>query len=227
MTHLRQKNCTISGYIDDVFVPGNSYEECLETLRRAILLFLKLGFTLHPEKSVLVPSQSLIFLGFRLDPVAMTVSLTQEKKAKLKLLCVEALGKGNLVIRFVAQIIGKIVSSLPGVEFGRLYYRHLQRDKIKALHRSQGVYDILMHLSEAAKYELNWWLDVDSHLCRRIKYAPCSLVFQTDASDSGWGVRSVSDSALQSQGVGSRDQRTIHINVRELYVVFICLTTFC
>ena len=91
LTHLRQKNRVISGYIDDVFVPGNSYEECLETLRRAILLFLKLGFILHPEKSVLVPSQSLIFLGFRLDSEAMTVSLTQEKKAKLKLLCLEAL----------------------------------------------------------------------------------------------------------------------------------------
>ena len=137
------------------------------------------------------------------------------------------MSRSSLVIRFVAQVIGKIVSSLPGVEFARLYYRHLQRDKIQALHRSQGDYDSLMHLSEAAKYELNWWLDVDSHLCRRIKYAPCSLVFQTDASDSGWGVRSVSDGALQSQGVGSWDQRTIHINVRELYVVFICLTTFC
>ena len=151
------------------------YEECLENLRKAILpilLFLKLGFTLHPKKSVLVPSQSLIFLGFRLDSVAMAVSLTQEKKAKLKWLCLEALEKGNQVIWFVAQVIDKIVSSLPGVEFGRLHYRHLERDKIQALRRSQGVYDILMHLSEAAKYELNWLLDVASHLCRRIKHAP-------------------------------------------------------
>ena len=227
LAHLRQKGCAISGYIDDFFVLGNSYEECFENLRKAILLFLKLGFTLHPEKSVLVPSQSLIFLGFRLDSAAMTVSLTQEKKAKLKLLCLKAFGKGNLVIRFVAQVIGKIVSSLPGVEFGRLHYRHLERDKIQALRRSQGDYDSVMHLSEAAKCELNWWLDVDSHLSRRIKHAPCSLVFQTDASDSGWGVRCVSDGALQSQGVWSRDQRTLHINVRELYVVFICLTIFC
>ena len=107
------------------FVLGSSYEECHENLRKAIFLFLKLGFTLHPEKSVLVPSQSLIFLGFWLDSVTMTVSLTQEKKATLKLLCLKALEKRNLIIRFVAQVIGKIVSSLPGVEFGRLHYRHL------------------------------------------------------------------------------------------------------
>ena len=84
-----------------------------------------------------------------------------------------------------------------------------------------------MHLSEAAKCELNWWLNIDSHLCRRIQHAPCSLVFHTDASDSGWGVRCVSDVALLSQGVWSRDQRAQHINVRELYDVFICLTIFC
>ena len=180
MAHLRQKGCAIFGYIDDISVLGSGYEECLENLRKAILpilLFLKLGFTLHPKKSVVVPSQSLIFLGFRLDSVAMAVSLTQEKKAKVKWLCLEALEKGNQVIWFVAQVIDKIVSSLPGVEFGRLHYRHLERDKIQALRRSQGVYDILMHLSEAAKYELNWLLDVASHLCRRIKHAPTNSAY--------------------------------------------------
>ena len=104
--HLRQKGCTISGYINDFFVLGSSYEECHENLRKAILLFLKLGFTLHPEKSVLVLSQSLISLGFRIDSVTMTVSLTLENKAKLKLLCLKALEKRNLIIRFAAQVIG-------------------------------------------------------------------------------------------------------------------------
>ena len=84
-----------------------------------------------------------------------------------------------------------------------------------------------MHLSEAAKCELNWWLNIDSHLCRRIQHAPCSLVVQMGASDSGWGVRCVSDGAFQSQGVVVPAQRALHINVRELYVVFICRTIFC
>ena len=51
--------------------------------------------------------------GVSLHSLAMTVSLTQEKKAKLKLPCVEALQKGHLVIRFVAQVINKIASFLP------------------------------------------------------------------------------------------------------------------
>lgn len=180
LAHLRQKGCAIFGYMDDIFVLGSSYEECLENLRKSILpilLFLKLGFFYPRKKSVLVPSQSLIFLGLRLDSVAMAVSLTQEKKAKLKWLCLESLEKENQVIWFVAQVIDKIVSSLPGVEFGRLHYRHLERDKIQALRRSLGDYDILMHLSKVAKYELNWLLDVASHLCRRIKHAPTNSAY--------------------------------------------------
>ena len=79
----------------------------------------------------------------------MTISLTQEKKVKLISLCLEALEKESLV-RFVAQVIGKIVSSLPGVEFRRLHYCYLEGDKIQALNRSQGDYDSLVHLPEAA-----------------------------------------------------------------------------
>lgn len=35
-----------------------------------------------------------------------------------------------LLIRFVAQVIGKIVSSLPGSEFGKLYHQNIERDQI-------------------------------------------------------------------------------------------------
>lgn len=53
-----------------------------------------------------------------------------------------------------------------------------ERDKIQALTRSHGDYDSLMHLSEVAKCELNWWLNIDSHLCRRIQHAPVPLLFR-------------------------------------------------
>ena len=60
----------------------------------------------------------------------MTVTLTEEKMDQLKSLCTEAMNREDLWIRFVAKVIGKFVSALPGVEFGRLHYRNLERDKI-------------------------------------------------------------------------------------------------
>lgn len=56
---------------------------------------------------------------------------------------------------------------------------------------------------------------------------PFSHVFQTDASDTGWGIISTTDPTLQFYGIWSQDQTARQINVRELYVVFICLTIFC
>ena len=39
-----------------------------------------LGFTIHPEKSVLKPTQNLIYLGFITYSKDMTLKLTEEKK---------------------------------------------------------------------------------------------------------------------------------------------------
>ena len=38
-----------------------------------------LGFIINKEKSVLIPSQKIVFLGYVIDSVAMTVSLPEEK----------------------------------------------------------------------------------------------------------------------------------------------------
>ena len=93
----------------------------------------------------------------------MTVTLTQEKRDQLESLCSEAMNEEDLSIHFVAKVIGKIVSALLGVEFGRLHYRNLKRDKIYALSANQGDYDALMQLSPAAKEELKWWCDNVGH----------------------------------------------------------------
>ena len=227
LAYLRQKGCTVSGYIDDFFIQGNHSRECYSSLEEAVLLFLQLGFHVHPETSVLIPSQSLTFLRFNLNSVSMTVTLTQEKRDQLESLCTKAMNWENLSIGFVAKIIGKVVSALPGVEFGRLHYRNLERDKIYALSANQGDYDALMQLSPAAKEELKWWCDNVRHVYRRIQHATYSHSSQADASDSGWGIACTTDESLQAHGIWSQEQKSLHINVRELYVVFICLTVFC
>ena len=66
----------------------------------------------------------------------MMVYLSDKKKEKLKFLC--------------TQVTGKIVSSLPGSEFGKLHYRNLECDK------NRGDYDAKMQLSVLAKEDLLW-----------------------------------------------------------------------
>ena len=197
LAYLRQTGCTVSGYTDDFFIQGNDFRMCYSSLEEAVLLFLQLGFHIHPEKSVLIPSQSLTFLSFYLNPVSMTVTLTQEKRDQLEPLCTEPVNGEVWSIRFVAKVIGKVVSALPGVKFGRLHHRYLERDKIYALSAKQGYYDALMQLSPAAKEELKWWCDNVGHGYRRIQHATYSHSFQVDASDSGWCIACTTEESLQ------------------------------
>ena len=55
----------------------------LKSIRAIVALSLELGFTIHPEKSVLVPTQQIIFLGFVIDSIKMTITLTEEKKQSI------------------------------------------------------------------------------------------------------------------------------------------------
>ena len=76
---LRQLGHINSPYIDDSYLQGGSYEECLGNVLDTVKMFLSLGFILHPHKSVFTPTQKLVFWGFVLDSVQMKIYLTNEK----------------------------------------------------------------------------------------------------------------------------------------------------
>ena len=84
----------------------------------------------------------------------MTVSQTPEKKQKISLLCEETLKLDQMTIRHLAEVIGKLVSTFPAVQFGPLHYRTLEVAKTKALQKSKGNFDVLTMTSEATKLEL-------------------------------------------------------------------------
>ena len=116
------------GYIDDSYLQGDSAKECSSNIKATALLFNHLGFHLHPTKSVIIPAQTLTFLGFRLDSLSMTVSPTGEKILKTVEACKRLQNMTKPLISEVAEVIGLIVSNFPGVQFGPLHYRFLERD---------------------------------------------------------------------------------------------------
>ncbi len=73
----------------------------------------------------LTPSQEVIILGFVINSITMTIRVTDEKKAKIKTILLVAIANPvDISIRQVVKIIGSLVSSLPGVQYGALYYRY-------------------------------------------------------------------------------------------------------
>ena len=107
-----------------------------------------LGFIINKEKSVLIPSQKMVFLGYAIDSVEMTVPLPEEKLNKLKEQTLALWEKPQCSIRELAHVIGLVVSSFPSIKPAKLYYRDLEVCKLEALSCSNGDYNVIVYLSQ-------------------------------------------------------------------------------
>lgn len=212
------------GYIDDSYLQGDTSSECLENIKVTPSLFKKVGFHLHPTKSVIIPTQRLTFLGFVLDSNDMTVTPTESKIQKVVTACQHLLTKHNPTITEVAEVIGLIVSNFPGAQYGPLHYRSLESDKIQALKINKGNYKFHMQLTSNSIAEVKWWIANMPTVQRDIVRPNPSMVTQTGASKKGW--RAV----LGNQEIGGRwtdAETTNHINILELQAAFFVLKAFC
>ena len=209
---------TCLGYIDDSFYLEDSYFECEEATLHAVQLFGNLGFKIHPEKSVVIPTQTLEFLGFILSSILMLVTLTNRKAVKILQLCQTfSVPYKEFTIREVASFLGTLVSSFPGVEFGPLHYRHIEVDKERNLKLNQGNYDSFMTLSHGSLEEVHWWSANIQTASRRILHNSPDLVVYTDASQTGWGAHI--EHGNYTCGIWSKSESSKHINYLELLAV--------
>ena len=102
-------------FIDDTLLQGDTEQDCQSAMMATCQVFDSLGFTVHPVKSVLQPTQRIEFLEFWLDLVNMIVSLTDRKVEKIRSVCAELLEMEVCSIRHTAEIIGCLVAAHPGV----------------------------------------------------------------------------------------------------------------
>jgi len=150
-------------------------------------LFDQLGFVIHPDKSEFLPKQEIEYLGFIINSVNMTITLTPKKKSDLYALAVEIYNSEQIKIRKLAKLLGKISSSFPATKFGKLFFRALERDKIKALRSVFGNYESKMTLTDQAKTDIKWWIDNVHTAFASLRNTNPTLTLTTDASKKGWG----------------------------------------
>ena len=65
--HLRRQGHESSGYIDDSYLQGDEFADAVANVKATVHTFDFLGSISHPEKSVLIPTQGLTYLGFSGD----------------------------------------------------------------------------------------------------------------------------------------------------------------
>ena len=224
LSTLREKdNVLISGYLDDFHLQGFDYLQCERNVLKALLLFDQLGFVIHPDKSVLIPQQEIKYLGFIINSVTMTISLTPEKKVSLRNFISEVLNSPQLTIRTIACLVGKIISSLPASTYGALYYRYLEKDKILALKTKRGNFDAYMTVSKKGREDLMWWFNTLPTMSAPIQLPAISCTISCDASNTGWGAVSPQHS---TGGAWLETEQDLHINCKEMLAIYYGLRSF-
>ena len=89
----------ISRCLDGSFLSGKTYDACVKNIIDTIIMLDKLGSVIHPDKSTFLPRQIIVFLGFTINAVDMTVTLTEEKILKIETLILQVLNSEKIAIR--------------------------------------------------------------------------------------------------------------------------------
>ena len=93
---LRARGFISMAYIDDSCLQGSTFDE--RNILSTVKLMDSLGFTVHTDKSVLLPTKQIVFLGFLLCSETMTVRLTIERADELLDCCSNLIRKSRCSI---------------------------------------------------------------------------------------------------------------------------------
>ena len=141
------------------------------------------------NRSSALPKQ-IEFLGFTLDSITMTASLSVNKRQNVRRACAELAQSPTTSIRTVAHILGMLVATFPGAKYGPLHYKCLEGEKTQALCVCAGNYESIMTVKERGSLnQLKWW--VENVSLKTTTYSLTSLKVEmlviSDAGFTGWG----------------------------------------
>ena len=223
---LRAKGHVSSAYIDDSCLQGASYHQCQKNIGETVQLMDSLGLTVQPQKSIFEPRQQIIFLGFLLCSVTMTVRLPPERRQEIVSICTNILIKHRVTIRKFSQLIGKLVATQQGVEYAPVFYKPLEKVKELELKKHKGNYNSFMTIPKHVVPVIKWWIQNVDASYKQISHGEPKLVLYSDSSKRGWGAYNETEN-IRTGGEWSVTEQESHINILELRACQLTLHTFC
>ena len=95
--YLREQVLSSVVCVDDTLLKADAFEECQDNVFSILTCLKDLGFYIHPEKSIFIPTQDIIFLGYNINTLRITIALTSEKKRNIKEKVEELLTKSSTI----------------------------------------------------------------------------------------------------------------------------------
>jgi hypothetical protein len=167
VSFLRQRGVRLVIYLDDILIIGHSKESAEEAVCQVFHLFVSLGFVIHEEKSIMVPTQSLEYIGLGIDTISMTFSLPSKKLDKLKEMCSLAYKSSSPSLQDLVSLLGILNWAAHSVIYAPAHCRNRQAFYTKHSKSAKGDLSARFPLSQKARSDLDWWMSKASFSARR------------------------------------------------------------
>ena len=202
-------------YFDDWLVQFSSRESLLRDLQTVLGLCHELEVVINREKSHLVPSQVVQYLGVVINTQSFVASPSPDRISRLLSTAREFRSSASPHARLWLSLLGMLSSLAHLVPGGRLRMQSLQL----CLNRSWDHVDLSIPVAWTARclQNLQWWLHLPrlSQGVSLCQVSP-SLDFWSDASNVGWGAHLGPHVA---SGLWDFQQASLSINARELLAI--------
>ena len=221
---LRRQGIHILNYLDDWLICSpTEHQAQLDTM--AVLSHLEnLGLALNREKSCLIPSQRVEYLGLVLDSSLLRAVLTLRRTVVLMDSFSQLTVSKHITVKCGRRLLGLMAAASQVVPLGLLHMRPLQRwlARHKVSPHEDGLRAI--PVSSICLPAVAWWT-TSLGLREGVPLGPgCSRVtITTDASEAGWGALWENHPA---RGQWGPFWRGTHINLLELEAVYRALVYF-
>ena len=223
LARLRSWGLSVSFYLDDSWQGAPTYWKCLHTCFEMFRLLQACGFIPKISKCTLVPSPCIEILGVIVNSISMTVSLPKSKELKILDLITLMLRKKFVTARELAKIIGKLLSSTVVCPLGTLYYRSLEKAKLRGLRLNSWDWNCRCKLDEDCYSELKWWLSNLPNSIAPIHRPNPHLTVFSDACSTRWGGYFQGQYA---QGHFSEGELPLSINTKETLAIYYTFRSF-
>ena len=172
---LRSPGMLLIIYLDDILLIASTADLCLAQGKFLRKLLQDLGFLVNINKSVLTPTKRIIFLGFLIDSVNMTISLPEEKQLAIIQKANSLLGQNLVSIRNLCQFVGMCSATRPALRQAPLFYRKIQLSINKVLSKAglnkKLCYNQKIRLNFQVRQNLQWWAE-ECHTIAQLQYFP-------------------------------------------------------
>ncbi len=225
LSPLRASGMRILNYLDDWLILAQSRDTLLSHIDSLLIHLESLGLCVNRRKSILAPSQSIMYLGVCMDSLEMRARLSRERVAAI-LSYLRHFREGSSVhLKEFQRLLGLMASASAVCHLGLLHMRPLQlwlKTRVPWTAWTSGRLSIAV--TRGCIEALAPWRN-PNFFSRGVPLGLVTsrVVVTTDASTLGWGAVC---EGMPASGQWSEPQIRWHINRLELEAVFLALKEF-